>query len=123
MSQLLSDVNGSNDLANLTDSSQISAVFGKYSQTFKDGNASLEAYKQELIKLKNDASNLQSPVGLESFKSDYINNIDTEIKSLDTIKGYIDTYSSIFDSIKDAFKSLDMEHSATEIYGIRKFQR
>lgn len=108
MSQLLNDVNGGNDLSNLTDPSQISAVFGKYSQTFKDGNASLETYKQKLIKLKNDASNLQSPAGLESFKSDYINNIDTEIKSLDTIKGYIDTYASIFDSIKDAFKSLDM---------------
>lgn len=109
MAQLLNDINVNNDLGNLTDPSQISATFGKFSQTFKDGNASLETYKQKLIKLKNDASNLQSPAGLESLKSDYINNINTEIESLDTVKGYIDNYASIFDSIKAAFNSLDMQ--------------
>lgn len=108
MTKLLNDINVNNELANLTDPNQISEAFGKFSQAFKNGNAYLETYKQNLIKLKNDAYNLQSPAGLESLKSDYINNIDTEIKSLDTLKGYIDTYAGIFDSIKNAFKALDM---------------
>lgn len=108
MTKLLNDNNVNNDLANVTDPTQLSAIFGKYSQTFKDGNTSLETYKQKLIKLKSDASSLQSPAGLESLKLDYINNIDTEIKSLETLKSYIDTYANIFDSIKTAFNSLDM---------------
>lgn len=121
MSKLLNDVNGGNDLANLTDPSQISAVFGKYSQTFKDGNASLETYKQKLLKLKSDASNLQSPAGLEALKSDFVNNITTEINSLDTLKGYIDTYANIFDSLKNAFNSMDMKTAQQKFTELESF--
>jgi len=118
MTKLLSDINVNNELANVTDATQISNAFGKFSETFKSANIYLETYEQKLIKLKNEASSLQSPAGLESFKSDYINNIDTEIKSLDTTRGYIDTYAGIFDSIKNAYKTLDMnlaEQKFTEL--------
>lgn len=121
MSKLLSDVNGGSDLANLTDPAQISAVFGKFAQTFKDGNASLETYKQKLVTLKNDASNLQSPAGLESLKSDFINNITTEISSLDTLKGYIDTYASIFDALKDAFSPFDNQKVQQKFQELESF--
>lgn len=107
MSQLLNDVNTNNDLGSM-DATQLSTTFGNFSQAFRDGNIYLETYRQKLIELKNNASNLQSPAGLESLRSEYVNSINTEITSLETLKGYIDTYANIFDSIRTAFKSLDM---------------
>lgn len=108
MAKLFSDINNDTKLGDLTDPAQISNAFAGFAQTFKDGNASLETYKQNLIKLKNNASNLQSPIGLESLKLDYVNNITTDIQSLDTLEGYIANYAAIFDSLKDAFDSKDL---------------
>lgn len=108
MSKLLNDINSGTNLGDLSEPSQIAGAFSQFAQTFKDGSASLETYKQHLIKLKSDASDLESPAGLESFKLDYINNINTEIQSLDALKGYINTYANIFDSLEDAFNTMDL---------------
>lgn len=108
MSELFGDISSDTVLGDLTDPSQISNVFTGFAQKFKDTNTSLETYKQNLITLKNNATNLQSPNGLESLKLEYINSLTTEIQSVDTLIGYVNNYAAIFDSIKDAFDSKDL---------------
>ncbi|MBV7273353.1 cell wall-binding repeat-containing protein [Clostridium sp. PL3] len=117
MTELFNSINF-NDLG---DQAQISNAFEEFAQLFKNGNASLETYKQNLIKLKNNVSNLQSPDGLESLKLDYINNINTEIQSLDTVKGYLDNYVSIFNSMKDAIDSNNLEKLQQELNELQSY--
>jgi len=94
-------------LSESTNPTEVANTFGQYAQKFRDLSDSLETYKQNLITLKNAASNLQSPDGLESLKLKYVNSLTTEIQTIDTLKGHIANYAIIFDSLKDAFNSMD----------------
>lgn len=106
--QMFGDIYGDTGLENSTDPSEIANTLASFSQKFKDMKTSLETYKQSLITLKSNATNLQSPAGLESLKLEYTNSLNAEIQSVDIVIGHVGNYVAICDSIKDAFDARDL---------------
>ncbi|QXE19741.1 cell wall-binding repeat-containing protein [Clostridium sp. 001] len=76
---------------------------------FNQGNSYLSSYKNDLTTLKNNVSNLSVPSGLETYNSQYLNNINTQINYVDITMKYTTTCLDIFTEMKDALDNMDID--------------
>ncbi|WP_313885178.1 cell wall-binding repeat-containing protein [Clostridium sp. DJ247] len=91
--------NSSNNITALTD------FLNKYIDLMNDMKSLNNTYKQKFLDLKDQVSSLQSPGSTELLKTDYINGIDTVLKKLDILIGYMDNFINLCTEIKDAVNS------------------
>lgn len=94
-------------LSNLDDPSKIVDVFGKFEIVYNNYKTTLTSYKDNLINLKNETASMADLNGLEIFRIEYINIIDSEINNLDKLTVMISSYEGSFKDIKDAINSGD----------------
>lgn len=116
-------INSMKDDMNVNNIYELSNGIGKIITTFQEGSSQLSNYKNNLIKLRNEASTLSAPEGLESLKTEYVNSINTQIQAVDQSIGYINKYIAAFDSLKDGLDYGDIqkiEIKAREIEDLTK---
>jgi len=94
-----------NSLSSLSELMDYLNNFIDFANNCKDLN---NAYKQSLLDLKDKVSNLQTSGSSELLKTDYINSIDTELRTLDSFTNFLDNNISLMNELKDAINSHDM---------------
>ncbi|WP_406542067.1 cell wall-binding repeat-containing protein [Clostridium ljungdahlii] len=88
---------------------------------FNQGNSCLSSYKSDLTTLKSEASNLSVPSGLDTYSTQYLDSINTQINYVDTTMKYTTSCLNIFTEMKDALDNMDMdklEKSTAELQDI-----
>ncbi|MDW8801391.1 cell wall-binding repeat-containing protein [Clostridium sp. A1-XYC3] len=100
-------VNSVKSISELTTASEISDSLSSLTQIYGDGKTILEKYKEDLIVLKTEVSNLKPPSTLEILKTSYINGIEEELKAVEKLISYFNSYIDLFSSLKDGFSNSD----------------
>ncbi len=105
---IFNEIMSEDTLAILEDPNKMADGLDSFIQAYKNFNTYLEKYKQNLINLRDGASNLQNLNGLESLKAAYVNNINVDIQGTDKFVNLINSYVDVFTTLKDAINSNDM---------------
>ncbi|MBC2581830.1 cell wall-binding repeat-containing protein [Clostridium sp. DJ247] len=108
MEDISNEVMSESSLENTDDPSQLFSELDNFINIYNDCKATVETYKQDLITLRDSASNLQAQNGLEFLKEDYIKSINLDIESSDQAINLISSYIDIFNSLKDAASTGDV---------------
>lgn len=83
------------------------STLDKFIELYKGCSSAMDTYKQNLVSLRDKASSLQAPNGIEALKQSYINNINLDIQSADKASALLNSYVNAFSSFRDAVNSGD----------------
>ena len=97
------------DLDSATNSYEISQKLGELIDSFQEGISYLSDYKNNLIALRDEASNLSIPGGLEILNKQYLDSINIQIDTSNTILNYMNNCNDILTDLKNAVDTSDLD--------------
>lgn len=102
---VMSKVTSEDMLAGFDNPDTMMGTLDKFIEMYNGCKFTIDTYKENLVSLRDKASALQVPSGLEALKESYIRNVNFDIQSADKASTLLSSYVNAFSTFRNAVNS------------------